>query len=370
MKNDKFENTDEKNLNNDDSNFNSDTDNATIPDSVPIGGKWESENKPITNARFKEIENIQQPQLSQSHYLNESMLTLEELLSRPIVEKEWLVDKLIFKKQISIIGAKPKTGKSTLIRFMSASIVDENSFLGRNCKAGKVLYFALEELTEDAVSDFRDMNVVNKQLIRTGNLIQSTNKIVDFEKLLNLHNPDFVVIDTMIHLAGILDINDYAQSCLNLKKFRDMAEKYNCHICLIHHNRKGDGSNNDPLLGSTGIAGAVDLIMQLNRDSDDTRIFKTDGRSSQKQFDETALHFDFNTKTFLINEDYDNEPSVEFYDFIKNNPGTTRKEIQKSLAKKSSTVTEVLRSLIEQKKVRKQESQYFPTSTGGKNDLY
>ena len=324
----------------------------------------------FTKARFKELVNIQSGQAEDIQYLNESMLTLEELLSRPILEKEWLVENLIFKKQISIIGAKPKTGKSTLIRFMSASIADGKSFLGRKCKEGKVLYFALEEHTDDAVSDFRDMNIENKKSIRTGNLVQSVNKIVDFEKLLHMHNPDLVVIDTMIHLSGILDINDYAQSCLNLKKFRDLAEIYNCHICFIHHNRKGDGSNNDPLLGSTGIAGAVDLIMQLNRDSDDVRIFKTDGRSSQKQYDETALSFELATKTFLINEDYDNEPSVEFYEFIKKNPGSTRQAIQKSLAKKSSTVTENLRCLIEQNKIRKQGHQYFATSVGGQNDLY
>jgi hypothetical protein len=209
----------------------------------------------FTKSRFKEFQNFH------SGIVDFELMTLEELESMNFSPKEAVVENLMFKKQVSIIGAKPKIGKSTLMRYMAACIADGKDFLGRKTFSNKTFYLALEEFIDDVQSDFKDMKIENKSKIRTGGLPGDKDKLQVLEQLLNKHSPDIVFIDTMVHLAGVKDLNDYTQTSLNLKKFRDMAELYDVHICLVHHNRKGDSNGNDSLLGSTGIAGAVDLLM-------------------------------------------------------------------------------------------------------------
>ena len=319
----------------------------------------------FTKSRFKEFQNFH------AGVVDFELMTLEELDLMNFAPKEAVVENLMFKKQVSIIGAKPKIGKSTLMRYMAACIADGKSFLGRKTFSNKIFYLALEEFIDDVQSDFKDMSIENKSKIRTGGLPGDKDKLQVLEQLLIRHIPDIVFIDTMVHLAGVKDLNDYTQTSLNLKKFRDMAELYNVHICLVHHNRKGDSNGNDSLLGSTGIAGAVDLIMELKKDDDNNRFFKTDGRSSQVHFEETPLHFDFETKSFSINQEFQKNEGEEFLAFIKKNPGLLRNEIQTQMGKRSQSVSNILKSLKENGLVEQREKRYYAKFiAGGSNDLY
>ena len=78
----------------------------------------------------------------------------------------------------------------------------------------------------------------------------------------------------------------------SLKKIRNLTEEFNCHILLVHHSRKGDASGNDSaILGSTGLIGAVDLIIQLEMDPNGIRVLSSNGRSG-RHFERVPLDFD------------------------------------------------------------------------------
>lgn len=289
--------------------------------------------------------------------------TLTDLFKCKFPPKEPLVDRLIFKKQISIIGARPKNGKSTTIRYMTKCIADGENFLGRSTTTGSVLYLALEELSEDVRQDYIDMEVKNTDKIRITtmtdlNSAEEYNSCLEF--LVKLHKPDLVVVDTMVHLLGVQDINDYAATTIALKKIRNFADTHNCHILLIHHSRKGEGSGNESLLGSTGIAGAVDLIMDIKKDDNNKRYFQTQGRSSQSHFDKTPLNFDFETKSFSVDVNFKSETLLfdSILAVIEQNELKSVKAIRDKVGGKTETISEALKMLTEQKRVNKDNGVY------------
>ena len=62
--------------------------------------------------------------------------------------EEWIVADLIQRGEVTVIGAPPKTGKSTMARQLAAAIAHDGraSWLGRDVLAqGTVLYAALDE---------------------------------------------------------------------------------------------------------------------------------------------------------------------------------------------------------------------------------
>lgn len=289
--------------------------------------------------------------------------TLSELLKMNFKPKEPLVDKLIFKRQLSIIGARPKVGKSTLIRYMISCIVDRKDFLGRATYDGSVLYLGMEELLEDVRQDFIDMNIKYPDKIRVTNL-ENCNSAKEYNQQLELltqvYKPSLVVIDTMVHLLNVENISEYTETSVALKRFRKFAENHNCHVLLIHHNRKGEGNGNDSLLGSTGIAGAVDLIMDIKTDDDGNRNFITQGRSSQDHFEKTCLNFDKVTKSFFIDKNYNPEMNIEtkILEVIKDYRPKSIEVICKHVTGRTSTISKIVKKLIKEKKIHKSTSGY------------
>lgn len=312
----------------------------------------EDEVKSMTASKYKEFKKNIDTVLAAAP-------TLTELLKMDFPKKESLVDKLIFKKQISIIGSRPKMGKSTLIRGMTVAIVDNLIFLGRKTTQGKVLYLGMEELLDDIRQDFIDMDVKNTDNVRITNLSDSNSVEEYSEKLHQLvkaFRPDLVILDTMVHLLGVDDMNDYSKTSIALKKFRTFAEQHNCHVLLIHHNRKGEGMGNESLLGSTGISGAVDLIMDLKQNDKNQRFFQTQGRSSQIHFEKTALKFDSSSKMCLIDEGYNPVEDLEsrIMTAISEYELPSVEAVRKKTGGNSTTVNNTIKSLRTAKKIEKQ----------------
>ena len=70
-----------------------------------------------------------------------------------------------------------------------------------------------------------------------------------------------------------------------------LARRRDCHICLIHHKRKGDPSFGDEALGSSGIGASHDttMLLTVNKTSDE-RQFKAYGRDDAYLSSNTMTH--------------------------------------------------------------------------------
>lgn len=252
---------------------------------------------------------------------------------------EPIIDGFLFKANISIIGAKPKVGKSTLMRFAAKCVVDGDDFLGRKVTPGKVLYLALEEPLQNVQRDFLAMEVKNKDNLLITSLSNEPNKLLALKHLVHSLKPVLVVADTMIHVTNIKDMNDYVQTTSALRVIRDLAVTNNCHVLLVHHSRKGDSTGNDSTtLGSQGINGAVDLISSLEMDSKKVRLLSTNGRSGV-HFDKTPLHFDQETMHFSVEDSYTPKSEDRIFEAIRNNPGIARKPLQNLLHMRSQDLS-------------------------------
>src|SRR5271154_3991579 len=70
---------------------------------------------------------------------------LGELLSKPSVPVDWLVDGRLVAGSVSMFASKPKVGKSTTVRHLALCVARGEPFLGWKVKQGNVIYLNLEE---------------------------------------------------------------------------------------------------------------------------------------------------------------------------------------------------------------------------------
>ena len=86
-----------------------------------------------------------------------TLLPLGDLLTRPDIPVEYVVENLLVSGTVSGVVAKPKVGKSTFARNLCLAVSRGDKFLGFETRRGECIYLALEEREEDIKNDFRAM---------------------------------------------------------------------------------------------------------------------------------------------------------------------------------------------------------------------
>jgi len=241
------------------------------------------------------ISEIQRQVLSSSSKTIQ-LITLKDLLAEPEEKIDWTVEGLFSKGGLSLIVAKPKTGKSTLARQLALAVSKGESFLGRETEKGLVIYLALEERREDVKSHFRSMGAQEEENLNLkifagmapSDALEQVRSIAEREK------PLLIVVDTLARLTRIKDLNDYSQVITGLQPLLAISREVKSHVCLLHHSKKGESKGIDSALGSIGIVGTVDTILEMNR-SEKYRTISSIQRSGE-DLEETVLSFDKETR--------------------------------------------------------------------------
>ena len=91
------------------------------------------------------------------HHKGFRFTELKALLKEPEEDRPWLVDGLLPMAGFSIVGAKPKVGKSTLARNLALTIARGETFMDRKTAQGPVVYLALEEKRSEVQRHFQRM---------------------------------------------------------------------------------------------------------------------------------------------------------------------------------------------------------------------
>jgi RecA-family ATPase len=87
-----------------------------------------------------------------------------------------------------------------------------------------------------------------------------------------------VIIDTLARFANIEDMNDYSTTTAAMARLKRIADDQKLAVVVIHHAKKtgGGGGNMDwteKALGSTGLTGATDSTILIDRDrKEDTKL--------------------------------------------------------------------------------------------------
>lgn len=219
--------------------------------------------------------------------------SVDTLLKTSFEDDEFLIDNLLPRGSLSLLSSRPKAGKTNLALQMATCLASGKLFLGRRTKKSKVLFISLE----------LNPKQMKKRLINTLNHYQVVDiKFRDFPFVLRFSSErkgiealeseleflrekynitfDVIFIDTYVLFK---DINKeaiskhksvYELESEYLAKLRKFCEDNNSTIVLIYHNRKSQvfaGDITENIMGSTGIAGAVNEIFLLERKTGDDK---------------------------------------------------------------------------------------------------
>jgi putative DNA primase/helicase len=216
---------------------------------------------------------------------------LGDLLNEPEEKVLWTADGLLPAGGVSLLVAKPKTGKSTLARRCAMDVARGKKFLGRQTVRGKVVYLALEEKRGEVRKHFADLGADGNEQIFTHCATAPQAAVEELRELVERERPALVIIDPILRLARLKDANDYAQVNLAMEPFIAMAREFDTHLMLVYHMGKGARADAaDQILGSTAFFAAVDTVLIMAR-TERYRTIQSRQRYGE-DMPETVLEFD------------------------------------------------------------------------------
>jgi len=193
-----------------------------------------------------------------------------ELASAPDQKIAWIATGLVARGAITELGAKVKTGKTTLVMEMIRAILDGGTFLDQPTLKTPVVY-----LSEQPSVSFRKAMERAKLLGRE-----------DFFALLHAETRGrewphvaaaavteckrvgaaFMVVDTLSQFAGLTgDRENNSGDALEAMQPLQAAVAEGIAIVLVRHERKSGGDVGDSGRGSSAFAGAVDIVLSLRK---------------------------------------------------------------------------------------------------------
>lgn len=222
-------------------------------------------------------------------------VTAKDLRKAIIRQPVWSVEQLVA-EGLSVLASPPKTGKSFLVLQMALAVATGKPFLQHRTKQGAVLYAALEDSPSRLskrisllVADDRDVPdnlhlLTELPRLDQGGLSVLGNWIAD-------NHPRLVIIDTWAKVKPTGDSrkNAYERDVDIVSEVKKLADRYECSILLVHHEKKGGGKEVDwleSLSGSMGLTATVDGILSLKRNRGERQgILRRSGRDLEDDSD-------------------------------------------------------------------------------------
>ena len=208
-------------------------------------------------------------------------MTAGELLDAEDEALDWLVHDLLPVGGTSLLIGTPKSGKSSLARTIASKVATGRPWLGRETKAGSVLYVALDERRATVREHVRALatacaghdtaTLCERLHVAFGP--RPADPVPALAALLEGIDPApvLVVIDTLMKALPFEDANDYGLSGESMAQVTALAERTRAHFLLVHHQRKDATDPTTAALGSTRLAADVDVIVSLRVDAADKR---------------------------------------------------------------------------------------------------
>jgi hypothetical protein len=287
-----------------------------------------------------------------------SLVHLADLLARPDLPVEYMVENLLVSGTVSCLAAKPKVGKSTFARNLCLAVSRGEDFLGLKTIQGECIYLALEEREQDVKNDFRAMGADGRESIFIHAAAAPEEGILAVCDLVRQRHPVLVVIDPLFRMARIRDEKAYAETYAALGPLIDVAREAGAHVLLTHHAGKSVKSDAiDSPLGSTAIGGAVCTLILLKR-TESRRTVQSVQRIGQ-DLSETVLEFDLETHSLSLGAakaDADVQSVADgILEYLQNADGKkTEPEIGEAVEGKTSVKRKALRLLRESGKIDRQ----------------
>lgn len=221
---------------------------------------------------------------------------------------DWIVDKIL-PVGLSMIGAPSKYYKSYMALGLCVAICNGTKFLNFDCTKHACLYFDLESTKRRPKS--RLNQIVGNSASKPNNLyiIDGTNDIgrigTGFEAQVEYQlqeHPEIklVIVDVFQLIRQPVKKNQtgYDRDYDDFKVLKQIADKYNISLMLIHHTRKTKDPTDvfNDLSGSVGVMGALDCAWVISKD--DRYAEEGTLHITGRDMDTQKLKIRFNKKAF------------------------------------------------------------------------
>ncbi|MEO5355252.1 MAG: helicase RepA family protein [Magnetococcus sp. XQGC-1] len=262
---------------------------------------------------------------------------------------------------VSILGGKPKTGKSWLAQHIALAVARGDKVMGEfSVEQGGVLYLALEDHEERLYSRYSkslqgDAPPANLHLYTKWPRLKEGGEVA-LKKWLTEHpGTRLIVIDTMerIRPAGRQGGSQYGRDYAVGEILSEIAAQYHVSILLVHHLRKTSARDPiDLLSGTLGLSGSVDdiLILQRNRADGDVTLLVT-GRNIEYELN-LAIRHDTATGAWSVLGDAiavcHSEERQEVIGFLQETAGArTAREIATGLGRTLEATRKLVRRMVQ-----------------------
>ena len=209
-----------------------------------------------------------------------STFTANELQATDFPPLKFLVEGLIT-EGLTLLAGKPKMGKSWMALDIAMSVAIGCEALGnRPCEKGVALYCALEDnprrLRRRMLHNYGDQInwPVDFHFATQMNRLDEGG-FEDLEDWISEHQPSLIILDTLARMKPTSKgKNEYEADYAALLPLQELAGKHGISIIVIHHLRKMTGDDPlDMVSGTTGLTGAVDNVLVLDRKSDGVTLY-------------------------------------------------------------------------------------------------
>ena len=224
---------------------------------------------------------------------------LTEKLAQVPSEPEWLWYGYLAPEVVTLLAASPKVGKTTMIFGLLAALTNGRPFLGRKSRHAQALLLSEERgpgLREKAERLGDDLHLLT-HAERAG---RSWPEIVSqAAAYCHEHDLSVLVVDTFAPWADLHGDaeNDAGAVIEALAPLLDAAAS-GLAVLIVVHQRKSGGEHGEAVRGSSALPGAVDVIVELERErglADNTRALKSVSRFPSTP---AALVFRFDGQRF------------------------------------------------------------------------
>ncbi|MBL7672138.1 MAG: AAA family ATPase [Bdellovibrionaceae bacterium] len=200
-------------------------------------------------------------------------ISISDVLNLAVEPIPWLIDNLLIQGGCSLLGAKPKVGKTTLTRCLALAVSRGEKFLGQPTRKTRVLMLTLEDKLSEVGRHFKSIGATECDDISF--MTRAPRSVLILKQIIEENKFGLVVIDTMVlGVHGLADLNDYLLVTQSIAPYVQIARDTNAHIMFIHHLSKRERGGGDQILGSTALFGSVDSVLLLDRQKQ-RRVFST-----------------------------------------------------------------------------------------------
>lgn len=181
---------------------------------------------------------------------------------------DWIWDGCIARKHVTLFSALMKCGKTTLSSHLLRALQHGAPFIGRQTKKCRTLIVSEESqelwgLRRNSLGFDDNLHFLCRPMLAKPTLGDWL-EFIGHLKSLTVGKFDLVVLDTLSAFVPWKNENDAAEVQAALTPLNALTEA-GLALLLFHHFGKADGSEGRAARGSTALAGAVDILLELRR---------------------------------------------------------------------------------------------------------